>query len=141
MVDVTEKDRCFKLRPFLSLTIMPQQRFAPNDLSIPDNLRERIELWDILPPKSQFQQYGPLTGFLSIKFPQSHFIVKPQALLREIWEIPQDTTPEDVLAIKDIILGVEDHTVDADEEFKGEIRRRLSIDSQGFLFFELKRFF
>ncbi|KAF8970971.1 hypothetical protein BDZ97DRAFT_1914421 [Flammula alnicola] len=110
---------------------MPQV-FAPNDPSIPDLLRARIEGWNDRPPKTQFHQYGPLNAYFSINFPPVRFLVKPQALLRELW----DTTNlevEDVEALRSIILRTEDETMDIDDEVKADIKRRASIDSQGAL--------
>jgi len=109
---------------------MPE-RFAVGDNSIPYRLRGRIEKWETSPPKTQYQQYGPLNAFLSIKFPPDRFLVKPQALLREIW---QNTAPEDTDAMKAIIFGRDDHTMDVDDHLREEIVRRASIDSYGGVF-------
>ena len=43
-------------------------RFASDDLAIPPRLRNRIESWIKRQPKTQFQQYGPLNAYFSIKF-------------------------------------------------------------------------
>lgn len=111
---------------------MAQLRFAPDDPSIPDNLRRRFERWDVKPPKSQFQQYGPLTAFLSVKFSPTNFLIKPQALLRELWDMPQDIAQEDIVAVRDILNGEDDHNIEMDPQDKENLKRRVSIDSQGF---------
>ncbi|KAF8816117.1 hypothetical protein BYT27DRAFT_6476384 [Phlegmacium glaucopus] len=108
-------------------------RFAPNDPSIPENLRKRFENWDENPPKTQFQQYGPLNAFLSIKFPPNNFLVKPQALLREIWELPQGNIPEDIESYRAILEGRIDPTMDIEQDAVENIQRRVSVDSQNAL--------
>jgi hypothetical protein len=100
------------------------QRFAPADSTIPPRLRGRIEQWAINPPKTQFQQYGPLNALLSIKFPPDGFLVKPQALLRRLWKKEVEVDEE---AMRAIILGTNTSNVDA------EVLRRASIDSCGLL--------
>ncbi|KAF8559478.1 hypothetical protein OG21DRAFT_1519345 [Imleria badia] len=107
-----------------------QTTFAPNDHSIPQRLRERIESWTYRPPKTQFQQYGPLNAYLSLKFAPDRYLVKPQALLRDMW----DTTnmdQADLEALKAILLDLEDETMGVDEEIARDMKKRTSIDSQG----------
>src|SRR6266576_5288574 len=99
--------------------------FAPNDPSIPPRLRSRIESWSYRKPKTQFQQYGPLNAYLSIKFPPDAFLVKPQALLRELWDM-RNLEDADAVALRATILGLADHTMDVDDG-----AQRASIDSQG----------
>ncbi|CAA7268222.1 unnamed protein product [Cyclocybe aegerita] len=51
---------------------------------LPRRLQSRLDSWYTDPPKSQFQVYGPLNGYLQgHKFTTTKFLVKPQALLRE----------------------------------------------------------
>ncbi|KAH7886500.1 hypothetical protein F5I97DRAFT_1829129 [Phlebopus sp. FC_14] len=98
------------------------------DESIPERLRQRIESWARNQPKTQFQQYGPLNAFLSIKFPPSKFLVKPQALLREVWP-----KLDGVAEARVAMTGLADPTMDVDgvEEVREEVRQgRVSIDSQ-----------
>jgi hypothetical protein len=106
-------------------------RFAPNDPLTPEPLRQRIESWHQNPPKTQFQQYGPLNVYLCIKYPPKAFLVKPQALFRDLWTTDK-MEQEDIAAITDILLGGADHTMDIDQK---EINRRASLDSQGGLHF------
>jgi hypothetical protein len=106
--------------------------FSPNDPFIPHCLRSRIESWIDKPPKTQFHQYGPLNAYLSIKFPPAKFLVKPQALLRELWDTT-NVEAADIESLKAIILGLEDHTMDIDDEVKKDMKERTSIDSQGAL--------
>ncbi|KAI5983131.1 hypothetical protein EDD15DRAFT_2557239 [Pisolithus albus] len=97
-------------------------RFARDDPDIPERLCNRIESWALQPPKSQFQQYGPLNAFLSIKFPPSDYLVKPQALLRAIYPgipaenahagIPVRNVDEDGVA--ELVMEVEEGRVSLD---------------------------
>jgi hypothetical protein len=101
--------------------------FFPNDHTIPDRLRSRIGSWEETTPKTQFQQYGPFNAFLSIKFPPTAFLVKPQALLREMWT--QDNMDDaDLDALRAILLGGADDTMEVED-----VNRRASLDSQGAL--------
>jgi hypothetical protein len=49
---------------------------------LPERLQKRLDSWMQNPPKWQHQAYGPLNAYFSLKFPPTHFLVKPQALLR-----------------------------------------------------------
>jgi hypothetical protein len=104
--------------------------FAPNDASVPEVLCKRIKSWHYVQPKTQFHQYGPLNAYLSLRFPPNKFLVKPQALLRELW----DTTgmeQADLDSFRAFILGVDDQTMDIDDPTKVELKKRTSINSQG----------
>ena len=83
------------------------------DAQLPERLQGRLDSWMQSPPKWQHQAYGPLNGYFSLKFPPSHFLVKPQALLRR--EAPQADNSDD-----------EDEDV-GDQSFD-------SIDSHGWCF-------
>jgi hypothetical protein len=112
---------------------MAQTAFAPDDL-IPTTLRERIESWIEKPPKSQFQQYRPLNGYLSIMFSPDRFLVKPQALLRELFDM-ENVDEADTYALRAMVqVGVPDGTMDVDTEEARELRQQTSIDSQGMLY-------
>lgn len=51
---------------------------------LPPALQERMNYLCIGGPKHQHQVYGPLSAYLQgYKYPATHFLVKPQALLRE----------------------------------------------------------
>ena len=104
--------------------------FAPNDASVPEVLRERIESWHYMRPKTQFHQYGPLNAYLSLKFPPDKFLVKPQALLRELWDTA-GMEQADLDSLRAFILGVDDQTMDIDDPMKVELKKQTSIDSQG----------
>jgi len=67
----------------------------------------------------------PLNAYLSIKFPPDAFLVKPQALLRELWDM-RNLEDADAVALRATILGLADHTMDVDDG-----AQRASIDSQG----------
>ncbi|KAN0082416.1 hypothetical protein V8E55_008211 [Tylopilus felleus] len=101
-------------------------------------LRERIESWTYRPLKTQFQQYGPLNAYLSLKFPPDRFLVKPQALLRDLWDT-ENMEQGDVEALKAIILGLKDDTTDIDDEMAEDMKKRASIDSQGVIVHADKR--
>jgi len=72
---------------------MPRKTFAPGFKKMPPRLRARMDAWGDSSPKWQHKVYGPLTAYLALRFPPSHFLVKPQALLRE-----EVATPNDVVA-------------------------------------------
>jgi len=91
-----------------------------------------MEDWATGPPKSQFQQYGPLNGYLSIKFSPDRFIVKPQTLLRELWDT-RGMEEEDIFTIQSMLFGGEDHNMEVDQPEAKELKERLSIDSQGII--------
>ncbi|KAI0688009.1 hypothetical protein BC835DRAFT_1374610 [Cytidiella melzeri] len=51
---------------------------------LPDYLQDRLDGWQANPPAHQHQTYGPWNAYLQgQKFLAEHFLVKPQALLRE----------------------------------------------------------
>jgi len=60
---------------------------------LPERLQQRLDSWMQNPPKWQHQAYGPLNAYFSLRFPPSHFLVKPQALLRR--ELPTDDSDDD----------------------------------------------
>ncbi|KAI5985422.1 hypothetical protein EDC04DRAFT_1584670 [Pisolithus marmoratus] len=100
--------------------------FAPNDLTILKRLRDRIEGWDINAPRSQFQQYGTLNAFLSIKFPPANFLAKPQAPLCATFS---GLSSEDAEAVR---TNVMDRTMDdsgAMDVLTEVEKGRLSLDS------------
>jgi hypothetical protein len=62
-----------------------QERYFDPRMGLPAMLQARLDSWKIFPPKSQFQQYGPLNAYLQAhKFSSESFLVKPQALLRRL---------------------------------------------------------
>ncbi|KAJ4472114.1 hypothetical protein J3R30DRAFT_3407621 [Lentinula aciculospora] len=61
---------------------MSSQKFAQR-LKLPPRLQKHLDHWQTDVPKWQHQVYGPLNSYLTIAFPPSMFIVKPQSLLRE----------------------------------------------------------
>ncbi|KAH0825803.1 hypothetical protein J3R83DRAFT_8866 [Lanmaoa asiatica] len=101
----------------------------PNDPAIPLRLRNRLQSWATAPPATQFQQYGPLNAFLSVKFPPAQYLVKPQALLREISLAVGEEEAHAILSGR-----VDDPNMDVDgiREVQQQIDlRRLSVDSTG----------
>ena len=60
---------------------------------LPERLQKRLDSWKYNPRKWQHQAYGPLNAYFSLKFPPTHFLVKPQALLRK--EVPPDDSDAD----------------------------------------------
>ena len=65
-----------------------------------------------------------LSNFLPI------ILVKPQALLRELWDT-SDMEQADLDSLRAFILGVDDDTMDIGDPTKVELKKRTSIDSQG----------
>ncbi|KAF8149007.1 hypothetical protein K438DRAFT_2027453 [Mycena galopus ATCC 62051] len=55
---------------------------------LPARLQSRIDSWQNNPPASQFQTYGPISGYLHKKFPSDFFLIKPQAYLSSLSEQP-----------------------------------------------------
>jgi len=83
---------------------------------LPDRLQKRLDSWKYDPPRWQHQAYGPLNAYFSLKFPPTHFLVKPQALLRK--EVPPADDDDEVLP--------------ADDDDDGDVDRSFdSIDSHG----------
>ncbi len=66
----------------LGMLCRPRFLFAPNDPSLPTELKVRIGGWRDRTPNSQFQQYGPINKYLNLKFNRSTHLVKPQCLFR-----------------------------------------------------------
>ena len=104
--------------------------FAPNDASVPEVLHKRIESWHYVQPKTQFHQYGPLNAYLSLKFPPDKFLVKPQALLQELWDMA-GMEQADLDSLRAFIPSVDNQTIDIDDPTKVELKKWTSIDSQG----------
>lgn len=108
---------------------MPPRKFAP-EANLPARLQARIDAWDEAPPKWQHEVYGPLISYLSIRFPPTHFLVEPRALLREELATPEQD-PIDIVnegscgdSEKEGSISKEEH-MDIDEDSDE------SIDSHG----------
>ena len=56
--------------------------FDPDDVNIPNKLRNRFLSWGTNIPRLQSSQYGPIDKYLNLKFPNA--MVKPQGLMRKI---------------------------------------------------------
>ena len=91
---------------------------------LPERLQKRLDSWKYNPPKWQHQAYGPLNAYFSFKFPPTHFLVKPQALLRK--KVPQADSDDDDSKDSD------DGDADSDD---GDVDKSFdSIDSHGWSF-------
>jgi len=102
--------------------------FAPNDNRIPEPLRRRLESWQgNNVPRTQYQQYGPLTNLFCSILDLSKYMVKPQALIRTM---ALDRPEADRMIIQDVLRGgIVDHPQDLGDEDMAQTLRRLSIDS------------
>ena len=109
---------------------------------LPERLQRRLDSWQYNPPKWQHQAYGPLNAYFSLKFPPTHFLVKPQALLRK--EMPQsddddadDDDADDDHENDDNENDADDASDDCetDESDEGDVDKSFdSIDSHGLSF-------
>ena len=96
---------------------------------LPERLQRRLDSWQYNPPKWQHQAYGPLNAYFSLKFPPTHFLVKPQALLRK--EMPQ--SDDDDADDNDENDDDENDADDASDD--GDVDKSFdSIDSHGLSF-------
>ncbi|KAJ6538625.1 hypothetical protein B0H10DRAFT_2254389, partial [Mycena sp. CBHHK59/15] len=64
------------------------RRFDPQ-AQLPARIQLRIDRWLNDPPESQFQAYGPVDGYFHAKFPSTFFLIKPQAYLSAVSDLPQ----------------------------------------------------
>lgn len=103
--------------------VMASHSFAPN-FDMPDRLRARIDAWEKAAPKWQHKAYGPLNAYLGLRFPPTHFLVKPQALLREEVATTTGATADDE-------EGKEGYNEDEDDAIEEHMDSDDSIDSHG----------
>ncbi|KAF7333888.1 hypothetical protein MSAN_02401400 [Mycena sanguinolenta] len=70
--------------PLPPIPQLPNPTVFDPSAQLPARLQLRIDSWQNNPPASQFQTYGPISGYLHNKFPSDYFLIKPQAYLSSV---------------------------------------------------------
>ncbi|KAF9790429.1 hypothetical protein BJ322DRAFT_388797 [Thelephora terrestris] len=108
----------------------PEPTMQQTCTPLPDSLVKRLDDWHKCPPKWQHKAYGPLNAYLTIVFPPEHFLVKPQALVREEPAGGVTVKPgEGAVGSDEETFESDEESVDSDEE--GVDSDVWSVDSHG----------